>query len=181
MKMIKILCWATVMIISSIFPTLSNDFDGNYDCNRTSLATSGFQNKAAAESWFPKNVVISLQNGESYLFDIKSYKVKYYERKAIAQFRYSGERLKFELKPKATSYLYLMPKDGFQQTAGSGYKCVKTNFGQNITVPNTSANTSSKSKNSKSNLEAAKLTCTELGFVAGTEKHGSCVLKLLER
>ena len=29
-------------------------------------------------------------------------------------------------------------------------------------------------------LEKAKPTCTELGFTAGTEKHGECVLKMMD-
>jgi len=38
---------------------------------------------------------------------------------------------------------------------------------------------SSKSS-SASKIDKAKSTCTELGFTAGTEKHGQCVLKLLD-
>jgi hypothetical protein len=33
---------------------------------------------------------------------------------------------------------------------------------------------------STSKLEKAKSTCTELGFTAGTEKHGDCVLKMMD-
>ena len=29
-------------------------------------------------------------------------------------------------------------------------------------------------------LEKAKATCTELGFTLGTEKHGDCVLKMMD-
>jgi hypothetical protein len=39
-------------------------------------------------------------------------------------------------------------------------------------VPSTSPSTSK--------IDKAKSTCTELGFTAGTEKHGECVLKLME-
>ena len=34
---------------------------------------------------------------------------------------------------------------------------------------------------SSSKLDKAKLTCTELGFTAGTEKHGECVLKMMDK
>ena len=34
---------------------------------------------------------------------------------------------------------------------------------------------------STSKLDKAKSTCTELGFTAGTEKHGECVLKLMDK
>ena len=33
---------------------------------------------------------------------------------------------------------------------------------------------------STSKLDKAKLTCTELGFTLGTEKHGECVLKMMD-
>jgi hypothetical protein len=34
---------------------------------------------------------------------------------------------------------------------------------------------------STSKLDKAKSTCTELGFTAGTEKHGECVLKMMDK
>ena len=39
---------------------------------------------------------------------------------------------------------------------------------------------SNPSSTSSSKLDKAKATCTELGFTAGTEKHGSCVLKMMD-
>ena len=42
-----------------------------------------------------------------------------------------------------------------------------------------SAAPSSKSPSS-SKIDKAKSTCTELGFTAGTEKHGECVLKMMD-
>jgi hypothetical protein len=42
------------------------------------------------------------------------------------------------------------------------------------------ASSTSSSFPSTSKLEKAKSTCTELGFTAGTEKHGECVLKMMD-
>ena len=42
------------------------------------------------------------------------------------------------------------------------------------------AATNQSSKSSTSKIDKAKSTCTELGFTAGTEKHGECVLKLMD-
>ena len=42
-------------------------------------------------------------------------------------------------------------------------------------VTNNAPSTTSSSK-----LDKAKSTCTELGFALGTEKHGECVLKLMD-
>ena len=48
--------------------------------------------------------------------------------------------------------------------------------------PSTKYNASSTSSSSPSTskLDKAKSTCTELGFTAGTEKHGECVLKMMD-
>jgi len=42
------------------------------------------------------------------------------------------------------------------------------------------ASTSSTPTTSTSKLDKAKSTCTELGFTLGTEKHGDCVLKMMD-
>ena len=39
---------------------------------------------------------------------------------------------------------------------------------------------SSNSTSSSSKIDKAKATCTDLGFTAGTEKHGECVLKVMD-
>jgi hypothetical protein len=36
------------------------------------------------------------------------------------------------------------------------------------------------STSSSSKIDKAKATCTDLGFTAGTEKHGECVLKVMD-
>ncbi len=40
--------------------------------------------------------------------------------------------------------------------------------------------TPSSNPSSSSKLDKAKATCTELGFTAGTEKYGNCVLKMMD-
>ena len=49
--------------------------------------------------------------------------------------------------------------------------------GLSCDVSDTSTPTTS---NSSSKLDIAKSTCTELGFTLGTEKHGECVLKMMD-
>ena len=82
-------------------------------------------------------------------------------------------------------------RDGaeFVSTSARHYKCELNaeevlkilaegeSFGEaNASLSNDkSANTSSTSK-----IDKAKSTCTELGFTAGTEKHGECVLKVMD-
>jgi hypothetical protein len=42
------------------------------------------------------------------------------------------------------------------------------------------SSSSSSSSSSLSKLEKARATCSELGFTAGTEQHGNCVLKMID-
>lgn len=58
---------------------------------------------------------------------------------------------------------------------------ISGDFGQqNFSGPCKKYNTSSSTEMSSSNLDKLKSTCTELGFKSGTEKHGDCVLKLMD-
>lgn len=43
------------------------------------------------------------------------------------------------------------------------------------------ASSTSKPVTSSSKLDKAKFICTELGFTLGTEKHGECVLKMMDK
>ena len=42
------------------------------------------------------------------------------------------------------------------------------------------ASSTSTTTSSPSKIDKAKATCTDLGFTAGTEKHGECVLKVMD-
>ena len=59
--------------------------------------------------------------------------------------------------------------------------CKKTILSSsNSAAPSASFTSPSSSTSSPSKLDKAKSTCTELGFTAGTEKHGECVLKVMD-
>ena len=55
-----------------------------------------------------------------------------------------------------------------------GTKC------NNILSVSQGSSSSSSSTSSSSKIDKAKSTCTDLGFTAGTEKHGECVLKVMD-
>ena len=63
-----------------------------------------------------------------------------------------------------------------QEAKRRGLSCgVSEASSQSTTSSSTSSDNSSPSK-----LDKAKSTCTDIGFNAGTEKHGECVLKMWE-
>jgi hypothetical protein len=49
-----------------------------------------------------------------------------------------------------------------------------------ISSSNSNSTPTEPKTTSSSKIDKAKSTCTELGFTAGTEKHGECVLKLMD-
>ena len=58
-------------------------------------------------------------------------------------------------------------------------KLLSQQFGSEVALP-TDATTNAPLTSSISQLDKAKSTCTELGFTLGTEKHGDCVLKMMD-
>ena len=54
-----------------------------------------------------------------------------------------------------------------------GYSCGVTEVSEKAPAPK-------PTNSSVTKLEKAKVQCSELGFTAGTEKHGECVLKLMD-
>ena len=66
---------------------------------------------------------------------------------------------------------------GYQDSGPIWGLCQETS----ISSPNSaSSSTSSTPASSSSKMDKAKATCTDLGFTAGTEKHGECVLKVMD-
>ena len=60
---------------------------------------------------------------------------------------------------------------------GENYQNTKSDYCKSLLVP---ALSSESPKTPSNKLEEAKSSCTELGFTAGTEKHGDCVMKLFD-
>ena len=78
---------------------------------------------------------------------------------------------------RATKLCNYATRDGNWDTSDKYYKYVQEAKRRGLTCGVKDFKTKS-SNNSK--LDKAKSTCTELGFTAGTEKHGECVLKIID-
>jgi len=67
-------------------------------------------------------------------------------------------------------------RTGYQESGPIWGLCQETSISSSNNVsPSIAPSTTTTSK-----LDKAKSTCTELGFTLGTEKHGECVLKMLD-
>ena len=155
------------------------------DCEVTSYATSGYSEKWS-KSWVPPRYSLIISGG----------KVELMGSTAIGRVtRDTSQRLEVIFDSAKDTRndggflkgIYFKTNNKFMARVGfrTGYQesgpiwglCQETSISSPNSaplpvVPSTSPSTSK--------IDKAKSTCTELGFTAGTEKHGECVLKLME-
>ena len=152
------------------------------ECERYKLGTGGFTNPGAADSWYP---------------EFKSFENSDFEPKGG-----SSKNMIFKEPRGNTAVKHTLMKNGklisrvdfaagYQDPDDSRYKCDMTSVelkeanasglsSDNNSTKSSETSTSPISSSSNlSKIDKAKSTCTELGFTAGTEKHGECVLKLM--
>lgn len=156
------------------------------NCERYSNSTNGFTSKAAMESWYPKTVRFS----HSEFTAPKNNSKKLVEKIETRGMGAGGSvKIIWQLLPNGKLIATLPSKAGYQSPSPGRYKCDKNaldvraaNADDKKNNGNKSAVAPKKSEKDqpKTKLEKAKSTCTELGFTSGTEKHGDCVLKLME-
>lgn len=154
------------------------------ECKRKTNDTKGFVNSKSHDWWFPKQIFFEVHSAnktdnrrirfsEGYLFESgKRYKLP--------------KKIAWELLPNGQLFgIFLDQKSGYMQIRPRKYVCSMTvnevlqrkNKSSNVT---TTPSSEKQSNLSEDKMAKAKLTCSELGFEPKTEKHGSCVLKLLD-
>lgn len=157
-------------------------------CEFQKYENSGYE-ISIAKSWIPEN--------QTHIFNGMG--ASYPDRNDWGTARIttnSGSKLAWEYKlvsedkkgsKSETRFKYIFFKTNNKVTASVdfvGYRGINNVWGtckveaSNVTAP---SKPSSDQAPSPSKLNKAKSTCTELGFTAGTEKHGECVLKLVEK
>ena len=170
-----------LLFTSGLSNAASSEFIGDYGCERLQFSTTGFNSKKAAESWFPEYLEISVSENKARMYDFSSSDVIFRKTKVEINFVIEKNTLKFEVRPTGKSYLTILAKSGFFQTSPATYKCEKVNFSRTANNQVNSSSEVSSEGISSLKLDKAAVTCSELGFKAGTEKHGDCVLKLLDQ
>ena len=156
------------------------------DCEVTNYSISGYSEEWS-KSWVPPRYSLIVAGG----------KVELMGRTATGRVtRDTSERLEVIFDGAKDTridggYLkgvYFKTNNKFMARVGfrGGYKesgpiwglCQATSISSPSSAPLTVAPSTSTSL---SKLDNAKSNCTELGFTAGTEKHGECVLKLMDK
>ena len=159
------------------------------DCEVTSYATSGYSEKWS-KSWVPPRYSLIISGGKVELMGstVTGRVVRDTSKRVEVIFddakdtRNDGGYLKgiyFQTNNKFMARVGF--RGGYQDSGPIWGLCKKTILSSsNSAAPSASSPSPSSSTSSPSKLDKAKSTCTELGFTAGTEKHGECVLKMMD-
>ena len=181
--MVKVAFFYSVML--TIVMASSPSYSTTVNCERTTNSSDGYQTQGAFESWWPKNIDL---DGENFEEAGSGSKAMVYDNVITTTTGYSFTR-KWRLLPNNLLIGAVKPFGNFADVNNIRYKC-KINSNElrvklaesNSAVSNQSSTPTTKSSTtSSSNMDKAKSTCTDLGFTAGTEKHGECVLKLMDK
>lgn len=184
----------SLLLLALITTTaFSSNVVAEIECERKTNSTSGFKDAKAHDWWFPKKIY---------------FETKHAEPKGSKRLTFSEGYLKtsegwFKLPPK-TIWEMLPNGQLFGKFAGnqrSGYKQItprkyvcsmnvseilakkaadSSDSGQRSSSQSTSNAATQGSVPQQTKLEKAKKECSDLGFERGTERHGDCVLKLLD-
>ena len=188
MKM-KLLCTTVPAVL--LLPTLAHGM--TVDCRRTSASPTGFASLQAMESWYPKSVSFNAADFRSH--PDKTKKQMIYEHRSVMKGEAAGAGtvlLIWRLLPNGKMLATFPRKSGYSTPPAGRYRCsvnaedvrqyLRSN-GSETANPSGSQKTAPQSTEAgtrRSEVDEAIAKCTSLGFTKGTEKHGDCVMKLLD-
>ena len=176
---------------SSNSSVLSSNTNIKLNCETTNYSISGYSEEWA-KSWVPEKHSVIISGGV----------IKSINKGAIGRVtRDTKERIEFifdEAKDTRNDGAVLKavyfrtsgkfmarvePRGGYDPSGPIWGVCKEVNFDSEDTtsrVPSTSTSATTTASSPSSKIDKAKSTCTDLGFTAGTEKHGECVLKVMD-
>ena len=153
-------------------------------CERTTRSTEGFKTSAAFDAWHPK--IITGAHSDSLVWKEAGKGSK----ALVAELEIGFNKLRYRLLPDGKMIAKVVPRARYADTANVRYKCDKTSHEVRQVIAGGSSKNQDKKASpssstpttaaSTSKLDNAKSTCTKLGFTLGTEKHGDCVLKMID-
>ena len=172
-------------VVLAIFMVSSPSYSATVNCERTTNSSNGYKTQGAFESWWPKNIDL---DGENFEEAGSGSKAMVYENVITTTAGHSFTR-KWRLLPNNLLIGAVKPFGNFADVNNIRYKCkinsnelrVKLAESNSAVSSQSSTPTTKSSTSSSSKIDKAKSTCTDLGFTAGTEKHGECVLKLMDK
>lgn len=188
--------YSKLIILSIIFVTGTSlsSLAMTISCDRKTNNHIAFNDQSTFTSWFPEKIyyhtdkLLELtRNTENYkiYWEIKGTRV-YFSRSSEST---SGDRHTtiFKLLPSSKAFHGFKPYGNFADISRIRYTCDKSSAevirvlkGGSTTSSSSSSSSSSTNSSTSSSLNKVRSLCTELGFKSGTEKHGDCVMKLID-
>jgi len=189
----KKFCLAVVILVLSNFNANADNWNGSgvptvvgtelrLDCETTNYGLADYP-KEWASSWVPEKHVVIISKGEirSLTKGARGKVVKDTDNSIEFIFDSSSDSRKDGAVLKGVYFrsngkfmARVQPNGRFRASGPIWGVCQETSLSSSNSVPAPSPTSSSK-------LDKAKSTCADLGFTAGTEKHGECVLKLMDK
>ena len=169
--MLRILTFFIVLTL----PTISWA-NSTLNCTFSKYKGDNWVSVATIKSWIPENQNHRIKNGdkvESILFGWQGNVSK--DTPKRIEFSYPEQKIEyiyFRTSQKAVATFVVSPQSGQRYKVWGKCDEIKQSSSSSDNKPDTNF--------SSSKLDKAKSTCKELGFELGTEKHGDCVLKLME-
>jgi hypothetical protein len=148
------------------------------ECERYRTSGERYYAPGAYDSWFPREISLSSRKFKA-IPGKKS--ISFHQN---ANFADSTSDVKVEFKLLPTGVLI---KSSARLEGSARYKCnmkpEEVLAAQTSQTPSPPVNTSSTSSTTStpSKADNAKAFCKDIGFTAGTEKFGECVLKMMDK
>ena len=185
-QIIKLSIFSFIIAIITGFPSVAL----TVNCDRITNNHTGFGKKAHFESWFKKKVSYDTNRLVKETTSMEN-RINYWREKGTRLYitinlkAKGGEpvRIISRLLPSKLVITGFQKYGNFKGVDGIRYKCDKGSAEVIRALKGgskTSSSSSSSSSSTNSKLNKVKSLCTELGFRSGTEKHGECVMKLLD-
>ena len=183
-QIIKLSIVSFIFVIFTGFPSVAM----KVSCDRITSGHGAFKKRAHFEGWFPKRISFDtsrfVEETKNMEENINYWRIKgtrLYVTINLRSLEGTPTRIISRLLPSKLVITGFKNYGNLKSVDGIRYKCDKGSA-EVIRVLKGGSKTSSSSSSSStnSNLNKVKSLCTELGFRSGTEKHGDCVMKLLD-
>ena len=176
------------LILSLFFlTTFVTQAEAVVECKRKSNDKSGFRDSRALDSWYPKLIYFEENHakpkGQKRITFEKGYAID-----ELGQFNLAPGII-WEMLPNGQLFgkFAKNQKSGYKQISPRKYNCSMTvkeilavKNGASEQPKETKASNQAPPKPQLNKLDKAKKECADLGFKTGTEKHGDCVLRILD-
>ena len=175
-----------IFVIFCVVASLPLRAVADVECTRSTNSWSGFSDRKAHDSWYPETIFFKVENAQKR----ERNRLRFSEGYAVddlGAFRLSPELI-WEMLPNGQLFGKFEQKSGYVQITPRKYVCsmdvadvlAKMDAGASTKAGQKKNANSGEMASGLNKFEKAKMECSALGFKLGTEKHGDCVMKIID-